>query len=321
MVPGWFCHVEELWSHPAAATARAKFAAARQFIWYDRLGCGLSDREGFEISIENDVAQLKAVLDAAGVEQSDILAYSFGGPPSVVFAARHPERVRRLVLYATYACGEQLGSLEAHESLKALLRANWGLGARTFAALFLPNGSAQDIRWFASFQRRATAPQMAADLLDYLRTQDVRAELGNIRVPTLVLANRMDSVIPQRSARELAANIPGAVLHLLEGNEHDPFIRDSGGVVEAILDFVDGRPLSQAVEPEPAPAGQELTPREQEVLRLIAAGESNKSIARELGIQVPTVERHVSNIYGKLGARGRADAALMALALKIARLP
>ncbi len=81
MLPGWLSHVEKLWTHPAAASAREKFAAAHQFIWYDRLGCGLSDRDGFSPSVDNDVEQLEAVLDATGVERASLIGYSWGGLP------------------------------------------------------------------------------------------------------------------------------------------------------------------------------------------------------------------------------------------------
>ncbi len=316
MVPGWLCHVQELWTHPAAASARAKFAANHQFIWYDRLGCGLSDRQGFTASLENDVDQLIAVLDAANVERADFIGYSFGGPPAAVFAARYPERVNHLVLYSSYARGSRLSTEDSHELLKALIRANWTLGSRTLASLFLPNGSGQDIKWFTRFQELAARAEMAASLLDYMRTQDIREALPRISAPTLVLANSEDTAVRPANTRELAAGIPGATLHILDGNEHDPFIRDSGSVVETILDFIAERPITKPnVE---ARAVDALTPRECEVLRLIAAGETNKAIAANLGIQVSTVERHVSNTYEKLGAKGRADAAMHAVALKLA---
>ena len=64
MLPGWLSHVQKSWSHPSAESARDKLASAHRFIWYDRLGCGLSDRSGFTPSIDNDVHQLEAVLDA-----------------------------------------------------------------------------------------------------------------------------------------------------------------------------------------------------------------------------------------------------------------
>ncbi len=81
MLPGWLWHLDESWSHPASMSARAKFAAAHRFVWYDRLGCGRSDRDGFEISLENDVEQLTAVLDAAGITRANLIGYSFGAPP------------------------------------------------------------------------------------------------------------------------------------------------------------------------------------------------------------------------------------------------
>ena len=84
MVPGWLCHLEHNWSHPAAASALEKLSAARRFVWYDRLGCGLSDRDGFALSLDNDVEQLTAVLDAAGISRVDLVGYSFGVPPGGV---------------------------------------------------------------------------------------------------------------------------------------------------------------------------------------------------------------------------------------------
>jgi pimeloyl-ACP methyl ester carboxylesterase/DNA-binding CsgD family transcriptional regulator len=320
MVPGWLSHVEKVWSHPAARSARDKLSAGHRFIWYDRLGCGLSDREGFTPSVENDVEQLEAVLAATGVERGYLIGYSFGGPAAATFAARHPERVDRLVLYATYARGRALATDAQHESLMALIRANWTFGARALATLFVPNGSPQDLSWFSRFQRDAATAEMAATLLDAMRNHDAREALVQVRAPTLVLTNRHDPALHPDNSRELAALVPGAILHVLDGNEHEPFIRDSGSVVEAILNFVDGHPL-----PSPkvhvAPPAVPLSPRETEVLQLLAAGEPNKIIARRLGIGVATVERHVASVYRKLGARGRADAALYAVALGLVPVP
>ncbi|HEY4668873.1 MAG TPA: alpha/beta fold hydrolase [Tepidiformaceae bacterium] len=313
MVPGWLCHVQELWTHPAAKSARDKLSARNRFIWYDRLGCGLSDRDGIEPSLENDVQQLETVLDAAGIEKATLIGYSFGGPPAAVFAARFPERVDRVVFLSSFARGGNLATAEAHDALKKLIAADWGLGSRTFASIFLPNGSGYDLRWFSRFQRQAATAEMAIRLLDHLRSLDVREALSTIKVPVLVLGNRRDPAVSPKNAQEIAALAPGASLHLLEGNEHEPFIRDSGDVVEAILDFVEGRQPGTPRSPEKPTA--ELTRREREVLRLIALGESNKSIAANLRIEVGTVERHVANIYGKVGARGRADAARQAIAL------
>jgi NarL family two-component system response regulator LiaR len=55
-----------------------------------------------------------------------------------------------------------------------------------------------------------------------------------------------------------------------------------------------------------------LTPREQEVLKLIAQGKTNQEIAEELSISLPTVRTHISNIFNKLGLSSRAEAAAYA---------
>jgi pimeloyl-ACP methyl ester carboxylesterase/DNA-binding CsgD family transcriptional regulator len=314
MLPGWLCHLQESWAHPAAASARAKLAAAHRFVWYDRLGCGLSDRDGFEPSLDNDVAQLMAVLDAAGIDRAHLIGYSYGGPPAAVFAARYPERVGRLVFYSAFARGTAISTAEQYEALKHLIRLDWGLGSRALASKLLPNASSQDLAWFDRFQRLATSAEAAVRLIEHRWTMDARDALPCVRAPTLVLHNRDDRAVPLPAGQEIAALVPGAQLCVLDGNEHDPFIRDSGLVVESVLAFVDGRAPPAAAAPQPAEEVA-LTPREREVLRLIARGAANKQIASALGVAEATVERHVTNLYRKLGANGRADATRAAIVL------
>jgi pimeloyl-ACP methyl ester carboxylesterase/DNA-binding CsgD family transcriptional regulator len=282
-------------------------------VWYDRLGCGLSDRDGFEPSLENDVAQLVAVLDHAGIERAHLIGYSYGAPPVAMFAVRYPQRVERLVFYSAFARGAAVSSREAHEALKQVIRLDWGVGSRALASRLVPNASSQDLAWFDRFQRRATSARTAVWLLDHRWTLDVRDLLPSVRAPTLVLHNSDDRAVPLSAGEEIAALVPGAQLRVLDGNEHDPFIRDSGSVVEEILAFVEGR--DPVREPVARRAAAALTPREREVLRHIAHGNANKQIASSLGVTVATVERHVTNLYRKLGAHGRADATRAAVAM------
>ncbi|SEO66620.1 alpha/beta fold hydrolase [Aquisalimonas asiatica] len=313
LVPGWLCHLHELWTHPAAASARRKLTAVHQLTWYDRLGCGLSDRQGFALTLENDVQQLTAVMDAAGIERASLIGYSFGGPPAAVFAARHPERVQRLVFCSAFARGSAITTRERLEALKQVVHMNWNVGSRTLAAMLVPNGGAREMQWYGRFQRMAASSGMAAQLLDHLWTMDVRDVLPALTMPVLVVHNRGDRAVPLSAGHEIAALVPGAQFEALDGNEHDPFIRDSGSLVDLILHFLAGRPPG-AEHHAPTPGG-ELSSREREVLQHIAEGASNKAIATALGISVGTVERHVSHIYSKLPAHGRADLALRAVKL------
>jgi len=315
MVPGWLSNVSELWSHPAAASALRKLSAGHRFVWYDRLGCGQSDRSATSLSVEDDVDQLVAVLDAAGIDRCDLIGYSFGGPGAALFASRHPDRVRHLVLYSTYARGSTLADPATFQAMVDLVRSGWNLAARTMAAVFMPDGTAQDHRWFSAFQLRSTTPEVAADLLEYMYGHDVVDVLRGLRVPTTVVSAQDDRVITPDHAREIAALVPGARLVLVEGRAHEPFIRDTGDVVEAVLAAIEGR-AQQAPAPAPAPAA--LSPRETDVLRLLAGGASNKDIAAALGISVATVERHLTSCYRKIGVNGRAGAAVHAVANGIA---
>jgi DNA-binding NarL/FixJ family response regulator len=85
---------------------------------------------------------------------------------------------------------------------------------------------------------------------------------------------------------------------------------DPTGVTQAVLEFISSDVEVRA--PRPAPIA--LTDREQQVLRLLAAGRTGREIAGELTISVPTVQRHIANIYAKIGARGRVEAAAYAFA-------
>ena len=311
LTPGWLSHVEQVWTHPSAASTLAQLTEHHRLIWYDRVGGGLSDRTRTTDTIEDDLAQLHAVLDATGVDRARVIGSSAGGPVATVFAAAYPDRVEHLVLHSTYARGTDLNTQEQHEGLISIIGTNWKLATLALSSLFLPNGGHDDLRWFSGFQRQAADPTVASALLRYMRTHDVRDELACIHVPTTVITNRHDPAVRPELSREIARLVPGARLHVLDGNEHDPFIRDSGDGVQAILAAVEGRPFT----PSPLPAATvSLSPRETEVLTLLGRGSSNKDIARELGVQPSTVERHVTHLYRKLDAKGRADAAVHAVA-------
>ena len=151
---------------------------------------------------------------------------------------------------------------------------------------------------------------------------DVTEQLPRVAAPTLVLHPRDMAQIPVEVARSLAMDLPRGRLVLLEGAQPVLFGEDAGEVVTLLMDFFcDG--IEPAGVPPAAAAGavgghsglpsDGLSPREREVLRLVAAGESNSQIARRLGLSTHTVERHAANLYRKIGARGRADATAYAL--------
>ena len=105
VVPGWFSHVDLLWSEPGWVTFLGELASFARVILYDKLGTGLSDPVDRVPTLESRSDDLRTVLDAAGSNQAVLFGFSEGGPISVLFAATYPQRVRALVLYSSFANG------------------------------------------------------------------------------------------------------------------------------------------------------------------------------------------------------------------------
>ena len=191
--------------------------------------------------------------------------------------------------------------------MRALIKANWTLGSKALATLKLVGESPEAAAWHADVQCAATTPEVAIELMALTRRVDLRRVLPRISVPTLVLHRRNDPYVPFAASREAASLIPAARLVPLDGDSHLPFFGDADSVVDAVLAFL-GEPARSS-----PPTGPRLTAREREVLALLAEGCANREIAQRLALSIRTVERHLLNIYGKLGARGRTDAIAYAI--------
>ena len=112
-----------------------------------------------------------------------------------------------------------------------------------------------------------------------------------------------------KQGRRLAALIPGARFVALEGSNHIPFTDEAAwaGFVDETLAFLNVAPGAQARGEPPAKPTQ-LTPRQHEVLRLVAKGQTSKQIAQQLGLSPRTVEMHVNGALAALGCKTRAEA-------------
>jgi pimeloyl-ACP methyl ester carboxylesterase/DNA-binding CsgD family transcriptional regulator len=303
----WVSHVELDWGDQVFRGLWEAVGEGYTLVRYDRLGVGMSDRDGADedLTLDGEVALLCAVLDELDLEKVDVIGGSSGSCAAIAFAARFPGRVRRLLLYGAYADGSSITSPEVRDALVATVRSHWGLGSRVLADIFLGDADSAEQERLARYQRAAASPQTAAALLELLYRKDVRAEMGQVRAPTLVVHRRGDRAIPYHLGRELAAAIPGATLIPLEGNAHFPWAGDAPSVARA---------LRSVLAPEaPARLGGEpaavlLSGREREVLALVASGLMDREIAEMLVLSQHTVHRHVANIRRKLGRGSRAAA-------------
>ncbi len=290
----------------------AELSADRRLVRYDLRGCGLSDRDVCDLSLEAKVADLEAVIDTAGLDQVDLLGLSGGGPVAVAYAHRHPHRVAHLVLYGSYATGRALrGDPDpaAHEEdslLLSLVRVGWGSGKpafrHVFTRLFMPDASDEEAAAFEEMQQVSASAETAARIREASYHTDVTALAREVAVPTLVMHTREDPVAPFEEGRRLATLIRGAQFAPLEGRSHilgaeDPAWPVFLGELRRFL-ATPATPREVALD--------RLTRRERAVLELVAEGLDNEQVAQRLVLSVRTVERHLSNIYAKLGVTGKA---------------
>jgi pimeloyl-ACP methyl ester carboxylesterase len=316
----WLSHIEYDWRTPIWRPLFERLARSRRLIRYDERGCGLSDWEIDEFSLEAWVRDLEAVVDAAGLDRFSLLGMSQGGPIAIAYAVRHPERVSRLVLYGSYSRGyfkrdPTPAQLEEYRVMIDLMRIGWGRETaafrQVFTTLFLPDGTPEQLRWFNDLQRESTSPENAARMMEAFGNLDVRELAPTLSIPTLVLHARGDMRVPFEEGRRLAGLIPDARFVTLESRNHLPLEGESSFTqfVSEVEAFLDADRDGAAVHPAPFP---ELTDREVEILGLVARGLANGLIADRLHISDKTVRNHVTNIFWKIGATTRAEAIVRA---------
>ncbi|MBL7487270.1 alpha/beta fold hydrolase [Frankia sp. AgB1.9] len=296
---GWITHLRgqlDLFSFGAFVEGLAQHFSVIRF---DKPGCGLSDRDGVDLSFDGQVAAALAVADAAGARRFRLFGASQGGQLAAAIAAGHPERVEAMVVYGMCASGRDLAPADVRTSVVALVRAHWGMGLQALARAFVADPTADDVAAFARFQQASATAAAAARLLEVYYDTDIRALLAAVRTPTAVLHREDDRGTGFELGREVAALVPGAVLVPLPGSSHLYYHGDWAAVLDAVLAFLR----------QPSRGGQRLTVREFEVAELVTEGLTNHAIAGRLSVAPRTVETHVENIRRKLQVSSRAQIA------------
>ncbi len=224
----WLTHVEHDWNSPIWRPMLDRLSRSFQLVRYDQRGNGLSDWQVGELSLDLLVDDLEAVVDAAGLDRFALYGTSQGAPIAVAFARRHAARVSHLVLHGGFETGRLIRSAESEraqaEAILTLMRHGWGKpgGAfiNAFAALFIPDGSREQIDSLVELQSLTTSAENAVKLRAAVDRLDVSDLLETVDVPTLVVHSRHDAVQPLDQGRQLAARIPGAELVMLESRNH-----------------------------------------------------------------------------------------------------
>ena len=224
----WLNHIEFDWQSPVWSPLFSRLAAQRQLVRYDERGIGLSDRDIADFSFEAFVHDLETVVDKCGLHRFALLGISQGAPVSIAYAARHPERVSRLVLCGGFAKGWRRRGNPAEvaraEASVTLIREGWGqdnpAARQMFTSLIVPDATQEEMRWFNELERISASAETAIRLLYVLGDIDVTELLPRVAVPTLVLHSREDARVPFEHGLMLARGIRDARFVALESKNH-----------------------------------------------------------------------------------------------------
>ena len=302
---GFVSHLELQWAYPPYRRFFEALGRDHRVIRFDLPGIGLGDPTGEVIDLEDDVAVLEDLVDGLGLRSVDLFGASQAGAVMIAYAARHPERVGRLIVYGGYADGPGLSAPAVRDSLLQLTRAHWGLASRTLADVFIAGGDEAAQQAFAAVLKAAATPDAGVRRLAECFRTDVRDLLGRVRAPTLVLHRTGDRNIRFEHGRAIAEGIAGARLVALDGASHVWYVGDMESVLAPVQRFL-GDPV------RPPRSDSPLSARERQVAALIAGGLSNGEVAARLGVSARTAESHAEHIRDKLGFRSRAEIAAWA---------
>ena len=251
IAPGFVSHIEIALEHPALRACIEALSDRFQVILFDRRGVGLSERLRATGTPGAMAADIAAILEHAGVPRAWLFGSSEGGLGAMRLAVDHPDRVQGLCLFGSLARGSAAPDYpwalpaSAYDVWLKRLIAGWGgpLGIETFAPSEKDDPALR--AWWARIVRHAASPGALETILGGLRDADLRADLGRIGVPTLVMHRRGDRAVRFEAGEHLAQKIPGALWHPLEGVDHFWWCGDSAPVIQAILGFTASSELSR----------------------------------------------------------------------------
>jgi class 3 adenylate cyclase len=242
LVPGFVSNVENYWDQPDFARFLTRLASYARVVTFDKRGTGGSDRVGELPGLDVRMDDLRAVMDAAGMEQAALLGISEGAPLSILFAATYPDRCRALALYGSFSRFSYWFPTEASlEAFFGYVESGWGSGGsiQRFAPSRADDAAFQ--RWWGRNERQGASPAAVTKLMRMNSQIDISGVLPAVRVPTLVIHRTEDLVVSVEGGRDVAAKIPGARLAEFPGKDHLFYVGEGADdISDTIEEFLTG---------------------------------------------------------------------------------
>jgi class 3 adenylate cyclase len=245
-VPAWISQIEHMWEEPRVARFFERLASFSRLIMFDRRGSGLSDPTPRAPTLEEQMDDVVAVMEAVGSARAGVFAQFQAGAMAVLFAATHPELTSALMLYeatprTSWAPDYDWAMREEERSAHIeRVMARWGDGSLLLALAPRSGHHERFRRWFARLERLSASPGTAAEMMRMHSEIDVRSLLPTIKVPTLVLHSEGDKLIDIRHSRYLVEHIPGARYVGLGGDEALAFAGDADELLLELEEFLTG---------------------------------------------------------------------------------
>jgi pimeloyl-ACP methyl ester carboxylesterase/DNA-binding CsgD family transcriptional regulator len=308
----WLSHLQHDWQSPVWRHFLDDLGAMTTMLRYDERGFGMSDWDVHDFSLDARLSDLETVIDAAGLERFILMGMSGGSGPALAYAIAHPERISRLILYGT-VCGEPVvrnaEEQAEEETYRSMIRVGWAkpdpVFRRVFTTRFIPEATEEQMRWFDDLQRMSTSPENAVASRIGRQEIDIAHEISRITAPTLILQAIGDQSTTFDNAVSVCGLIDGSRLVALDSRNHILLAGEPAWAtfLAEVAAFIEPERRRWARTTAELPLDN-LSPREHEVLDLCADGRTNEEIAASLTLSPRTVERHLSNIYLKLGVSG-----------------
>lgn len=318
----WLTHLENQWHSPVWRPFLEALSREYTLVRYDLRGCGLSHRHLEDVSFETWLQDFERLIEILDFAKFAVFGTCIGSAIAIEYAARHPDRVSRLVLHGVPLRGRLRRTDRPKEIEKARLLLDClrlGSGpenqafAQVYASMFQPGGTFEHMRSWCSQQFAAASGEIADRMLPVFWNVDMTSALRRIRCPSLVLHAERDRTVPIEEGRAVAGLIADCRLVVLDTENH-VLLADEPAWPHFLAEmrgFLGTTAAASATAHGALPIGS-LTPRERNVLECIARGLDNSEIAESLELSEKTVRNHITRVFSKIGVEHRYEAIVRA---------